>query len=99
MGMGKLMQLLESGDGGKGTGALGQVLDDLLSKNRFKKIRCPKCLWQPSKEDRWMCGADCLHVWNTFDTAGRCPKCGRQWEWTACLACHQWSRHVDWYVS
>ncbi len=90
-----MLRALEVGDG-KGSTS-GKTLDDLTGKDRFKKIRCPKCRWQPKREDRWMCGPDCLHSWNTFDTAGLCPKCGKQWEWTACLRCSQWSRHQDWY--
>jgi hypothetical protein len=40
----------------------------------------------------------CLHVWNTFDTRGVCPACGREWSETQCLRCKAWSRHEDWYV-
>ena len=59
------------------------------------RIRCPRCAWQPSRNDRWMC--ICLHVWNTFDTRGLCPGCGRQWTETQCLRCAQWSPHDEWY--
>ena len=64
------------------------------------KIRCPKCAWEPSRADRWCCanGGGCGHVWNTFETRGVCPGCGRQWTETACLRCNQWSPHDDWYV-
>jgi hypothetical protein len=61
------------------------------------RIRCPKCGWQPRRHDRWMCV--CAHVWNTFDTRGLCPACGKQWTETQCRRCHQWSRHEDWYVT
>jgi hypothetical protein len=60
------------------------------------KIRCPKCGWEPSRSDQWMCL--CLHVWNTFETGGVCPACRRQWEETQCLRCQGWSAHDDWYV-
>jgi len=40
---------------------------------------------------------ECLHVWNTFDTRGRCPACGKVWGVTQCLACHAISRHEAWY--
>jgi hypothetical protein len=60
------------------------------------RIRCPRCGWQPRKQDRWMCV--CLHVWNTFQTRGICPGCGREWSQTQCLSCQQWSPHEDWYV-
>lgn len=36
-------------------------------------------------------------MWNTFDTHGVCPACNKQWTETACLRCHQWSYHDDWY--
>lgn len=58
-------------------------------------IRCPRCAYRPSRQDRWQCS--CFHRWNTFDTAGRCPACGLQWRETACPACSQWSLHLDWY--
>jgi hypothetical protein len=63
----------------------------------FTKIRCPLCQWQPTKDDRWFCDPGCLHVWNTFATAGLCPGCAKQWEHTACLQCKGWSLHEDWY--
>lgn len=64
-------------------------------KPRDPRIRCPLCKWQPRKSSRWAC--DCGHAWNTFDTAGLCPGCGKQWLDTICLACHGWSKHRDWY--
>jgi hypothetical protein len=60
------------------------------------RIRCPKCGWEPSRRDLWMCV--CLHVWNTFETGGVCPACRREWEETQCLRCQGWSTHDDWYV-
>jgi hypothetical protein len=69
-------------------------LDDTVGRGR---IRCPKCAWQPRKSDRWGCRCGC--EWNTFDTAARCPQCGKQWQHTICLRCHAWSLHVDWYTS
>lgn len=58
-------------------------------------IRCPLCSWRPRPSDRWACR--CGMGWNTFLTRGRCPRCEYQWRDTACLACHRWSRHLDWY--
>jgi hypothetical protein len=60
------------------------------------RIRCPRCAWEPERSDTWMCS--CLHVWNTFETLGVCPGCGREWEETQCRRCHEWSRHADWYA-
>ena len=73
----------------------------------FGRIRCPKCGWHPRATSRWYCGSNgppenfaegCGTSWNTFTTGGRCPGCRYQWQWTACLRCHRWSRHSDWYV-
>jgi hypothetical protein len=61
------------------------------------RIRCPKCNWQPKREDTWVCAPGCGHVWNTFETRGLCPGCSKQWTSTACLRCHEWSPHDDWY--
>ena len=60
------------------------------------RVRCPRCGWEPGKHDKWMC--HCLHAWNTFETRGVCPACGRRWEETQCPRCLAWSRHEDWYV-
>lgn len=65
----------------------------------YLKIRCPVCQWQPNKQDRWYCDPGCHHQWNTFDTAGICPSCGKHWNETACLRCHEWSAHEAWYVT
>lgn len=59
------------------------------------KIECPKCRWEPKADSLWSC--ICGHAWNTFDTAGRCPACHKQWHDTACLSCSKWSKHLDWY--
>lgn len=71
-----------------------------------RRIRCPQCGWQPSRSSRWSCApvgppenypAGCGTIWNTFDTGGRCPGCDHTWEWTSCLSCLGWSRHLEWY--
>lgn len=64
------------------------------------KIACPKCDWEPTPADLWSC--TCGHSWHTFDTAGRCPSCGKQWEETRCFepavgGCGRMSPHLDWY--
>lgn len=69
---------------------------DDITGNRRLRIRCPRCAWQPRQHDRWSCLCD--HVWNTFDTGGVCPACGKIWEQTQCLRCHEFSRHDAWYV-
>lgn len=63
------------------------------------RIRCPKCNWEPKAHDKWQCS--CGNQWNTFSTAGRCPKCAKIWKDTQCFhpptGCSQWSPHLDWY--
>lgn len=63
-------------------------------------IRCPKCNWQPDGLPHWQC--TCGTVWDSFETAARCPGCGKVWEDTQCVSpqyggCTQWSPHLDWY--
>jgi hypothetical protein len=70
--------------------------DDADAGDRLPRIRCPRCKWRPGRDDRWFC--NCGYVWNTFETAGLCPACDTQWEWTACLRCEEWSPHKDWYA-
>ena len=72
-----------------------QTLDRL--KHGGGRVRCPRCGWEPESHHKWACAPGCGHVWNTFETYGRCPGCMRQWEQTACLKCGQWSPHDDWY--
>lgn len=67
------------------------------SDDRAGRIRCPRCGWEPKAHDLWACEPGCGHVWNTFETRGRCPACGIQWEQTACLKCGEWSVHDAWY--
>ena len=69
----------------------------LSDDDRWNRIRCPKCRWQPERGHRWQC--HCGHVWNTFDTHGVCPSCAYAWRDTRCLRCHQWSPHVAWYAT
>lgn len=61
-----------------------------------ERIRCPKCAWEPRPESSWQCR--CGHAWNTFDTYGKCPACGKVWKNTQCLDCFRWSPHADWYT-
>lgn len=71
------------------------VADEEGTGAKGRRIRCPLCQWKPTRDSRWSCR--CGHVWNTFDTGGQCPQCGHAWKYTACLRCHAWSRHEDWY--
>jgi hypothetical protein len=59
------------------------------------KIYCPKCSYEPKTTDKWVCHCGC--IWNTFDTAAKCPACDFQWLSTQCPGCSEWSKHSDWY--
>lgn len=90
---------LDAAPGAPGDPAvLDEALRDLGLGGSPPRIRCPLCAWRPRREDRWWCRPPgCGHAWNTFETAGRCPRCHYQWVVTACLACHRYSLHADWY--
>ena len=61
-------------------------------------INCPKCGWEPDESCRWVCDV-CRTKWNTFETHGKCPGCGKIFVETQCLSsrCWQISPHADWY--
>ena len=46
------------------------------------EIRCPMCGLPPPKGAKWECTCGC--VWNTFETRGVCPNCGKRWGETEC---------------
>jgi predicted RNA-binding Zn-ribbon protein involved in translation (DUF1610 family) len=73
-----------------------EVREEPKAREGGPRIRCPRCGWEPGRHDRWMC--TCFHVWNTFETGGVCPACGRAWRETQCLRCHEWSLHAEWYA-
>lgn len=63
-------------------------------------VSCPKCDWEPSKEDIWQCDI-CRTKWNTFETHAKCPGCGKVFIDTQCMrskgGCGQMTPHADWY--
>jgi len=65
-------------------------------------VSCPKCGWEPSEGDIWVCDV-CQTRWNTFKTHGKCPGCGKVFIDTACLkskgGCGQFSLNAQWYES
>jgi predicted amidophosphoribosyltransferase len=71
------------------------ILIAMAKNSREILIYCPKCSWEPQANSTWFC--NCSHCWNTFETAGNCPECGKQHETTQCLSCQKYSRHHDWY--
>jgi hypothetical protein len=63
-------------------------------------ISCPKCGWEPDESCRWKCD-ECGTSWNTFETRGKCPGCGKQFIDTRCSkskgGCGQTCLNADWY--
>ena len=63
-------------------------------------VRCPKCNWEPGNSDIWVCD-ECPTKWNTFETHGKCPGCGKPFIDTQCKrshgGCGQMSLNADWY--
>lgn len=58
-------------------------------------IQCSTCEWNPDGGIHWAC--TCGHMWNTFETKAKCPKCNMQWTDTWCPACGKPTPHKDWY--
>lgn len=58
-------------------------------------VQCPDCEWSPDGDKHW--GCTCGHLWNTFETKGKCPKCKTQWEETRCPGCASLTPHKAWY--
>ncbi len=71
---------------------LGEHIDD-----NGAGIRCPTCKWRPARTDEWACNPGCGYAWNTFETRGECPSCGKRWSATQCMKCGAWNNHDDWY--
>ncbi|MDC8004806.1 DUF4272 domain-containing protein [Aureisphaera galaxeae] len=58
-------------------------------------IQCTVCEWRPDGGKYWAC--NCGHVWNTFKSHGKCPKCETQYVKTWCPGCGKSTPHKDWY--
>jgi hypothetical protein len=100
-----LFSLFDKSDLTAGTPDKAAQLDE--EANRYSRIRCPLCSWQPNDKSRWVCSTcahpeyfqpGCGRIWNTFNTRGLCPGCQHQWRWTICLYCQGWSLHESWYL-
>lgn len=58
--------------------------------------RCPSCLAEATRWDRWTC--TCGTVWDAFTTRGVCPNCQKHWDNTRCPRCGNSNPHAEWYV-
>jgi hypothetical protein len=72
--------------------------DAFLVRSPKKRIRCPKCDWEPDGKPYWECEI-CLILFDTFATRARCPNCDNRWLETQCIRCHRLSAHEAWYES
>jgi hypothetical protein len=59
-------------------------------------VRCPKCLFHPPADHRWICKCD--HVWNAFETVGHCPSCHVNWVVIVCPRCGEVADRQRWYA-
>jgi hypothetical protein len=66
-----------------------------ITRSRRHEFRCPLCGWVPFAVNAWKCGR-CNFVWDSFATAGRCPRCGFQRQETPCLRCRRTSPNELW---
>ena len=87
---------------------LVEIIDQMRDTAKRHRVRCPACGWQPVASARWSCvtteapehfSPGCGTSWNTFATRGLCPGCSHQWRYTACLECHAWAKHDEWYTA
>jgi Zn-dependent protease len=56
---------------------------------------CPQCKAPPPVGEFWRCA--CGQMFDTFATRGRCPRCARAFQFTACNSCNQMSPHPAFY--
>jgi len=56
---------------------------------------CPTCNTAPPIGNYWKC-SQCQQPFDTFQTQGACPSCGRQFPVTACLDCHRAHPMNEW---
>ncbi len=66
-----------------------------VQRTRRRELRCPLCGWVPFALTAWKC-KECRFVWDSFSTAGLCPRCGHQHEETACVRCRRISPNGQW---
>jgi hypothetical protein len=62
---------------------------------RRREYRCPICGWVPFGLEVWKC-KECGFVWDSFSTAGICPRCRHEHEETACVRCRKISKNDAW---
>lgn len=73
----------------------GWAMMQLEKSPRRTEVRCPACGAHPPIGAFWNC--PCGNRLDTFETGGRCPKCNRSFDGTACGACGQVHPLAHWY--
>ena len=66
-----------------------------VRRTRRYKLRCPACGWIPFALDVWKC-KECGLVWDSFSTAGVCPRCNHKHEETVCVRCRRSFPNGQW---
>ena len=75
-----------------------QVAQRMVAQEKIPRrmgLRCPSCKASPPVGPYWGC-ANCRQSFDTFETGGRCPHCGAQYDVTACLDCRRSSPQHEW---
>jgi len=71
-----------------------------MMKVNDTNVSCPKCGWEPDEKDIWVCD-ECKTRWNTFQTRGKCPGCGKVFIDTQCSkqkgGCGELSLNAEWF--
>lgn len=63
-----------------------RILAEAAAAPRRAGFACPQCRAAPPVGPFWAC--PCKERFDTFETGGRCPKCGRVFPTTSCTDCH-----------
>jgi Zn-dependent protease len=72
-----------------------RLLGAMAAAPKRDGFACPRCKAAPPVGDFWRCA--CGQMFDTFATRGRCPRCGRTFQVTACNNCSQPGPHTAFY--
>jgi Zn-dependent protease len=67
-------------------------MGEIAAAPRRAGFACPQCKAAPPLGNFWRCA--CGTMFDTFETGGRCPKCARSYQGTACNECGKMSPHA-----
>jgi Zn-dependent protease len=72
-----------------------RALSKIAQLPRREGYACPTCNTAPPIGTYWKC-SQCQQTFDTFQTQGACPSCGRQFPVTACLDCRRVHPMNEW---